>query len=116
MLYIRGAGYGCAFGGFHDEEDGMVTRFKLNEFSQTFATRERGSELREELSRRVGPAKAIVVDFDGVTNISYSFADEFLGKLLAEADIQVTVENAGPSVARIAGRAVERRAGVAASC
>jgi hypothetical protein len=101
---------------FHDEEDGMATRFKLNEFSQTFATRERGSELREELAQRMGSDKDVVVDFDGVTNISYSFADEFLGKLCAEDDVRVTVENARSGVARIAGRAVERRAGAAASC
>lgn len=104
------------FGEFHDEEDGMVTRFKLNEFSQTFATRERGTELREELAQRAGSEKSVVVDFDGVTNISYSFADEFLGKLLADDDLQITVENARPGVARIAARAVERRAGAALSC
>jgi hypothetical protein len=104
------------FGEFHDEEDGMVTRFKLNEFSQTFATRERGTELREQLAQRLGPDKAMVVDFDGVTNISYSFADEFLGKLFADGDIHVTVENARPNVARIAGRAVERRAGAVVAC
>jgi hypothetical protein len=104
------------FGGFQHEEGRRVTRFTLNEFSQTFATRERGTELREELVHRAGSDKAIVVDFDGVTNISYSFADEFLGKLFAEGNMQVTVENAMPGVARIAGRAVERRAGTAVSC
>lgn len=94
----------------------MATRFKLNEFSQTFATRERGTELRAELAERVGDQGSVIVDFDGVTNISYSFADEFLGKLCAAGEMKVVVENARPGVARIANRAVQRRAGFVASC
>jgi hypothetical protein len=101
---------------FYDEESGVATRFTLNEFSQTFATRERGAELREELMGRVGEGEEVIVDFDGITNISYSFADEFLGKLCADGRMRVITENVRPGVARIAGRAVERRAGAAARC
>jgi hypothetical protein len=48
-----------------------------------------------------------------VTNVSYSFADEFLGKLYAESSVGVRVKNLSPQLATIANRAVERRAGVA---
>jgi hypothetical protein len=94
----------------------MATRFKLIEFSRTFATRERGAELREELAQRAGSEVDVVVDFDQVTNVSYSFADEFLAKLCADGRYCVTTENARPGVDRIVRRAVGRRAGDAALC
>ncbi|HMJ34951.1 MAG TPA: DUF4325 domain-containing protein [Baekduia sp.] len=101
---------------FDDEEDGMAVRFSLNEFSRTFATRERAAELRELLIDRVADDRRVVVDFTDVTNVSYSFADEFLGKLSADGDIRVAWENLAPSVAQTVERAVDRRAGSASGC
>jgi STAS-like domain of unknown function (DUF4325) len=88
----------------------MALIFTLGEFGRTFATRERGTELRDELIRRAGVQQDAVIDFAGVTNVSYSFADEFVGKLHADGDLHVRLENAVPRVARVVTRAVERRA------
>ncbi len=96
----------------------MALHFDLIEFSRAFATRERGTELREELLRRAAhaDADAVVVRFAGVTNVSYSFADEFLGKLCAQADVAVRLEGMAAGVERVVQRAVERRAGSQVGC
>jgi anti-anti-sigma regulatory factor len=97
-------------------ENAMATHFEVKEFGRTFATRERGSEIREELLRRAGGDGEVIVDFDGVTNISYSFADEFLGRLSSESDRQIATANTAPRVGDIVKRAVARRAEVRAGC
>jgi anti-anti-sigma regulatory factor len=94
----------------------MVTRFLLSEFGTSFATRGRGEELREEALKRVGASSALVVDLDTVEHMSYSFADEFLGKLSAEEDISVELTNLAPSISRTVEEAVRRRRSVAVSC
>lgn len=94
----------------------MALVFTLSDFGQTFATRERGAELREELLRRAGDQDDVLVDFEGVTNVSYSFADEFLARLCAEAPMRVRPANLSPRIAGIAERAVERRSGGAVAC
>ena len=94
----------------------MALIFTLSDFGHAFATRERGAELREELMGRVTEHDAVLVDFAGVTNVSYSFADEFLAKLRADAGIAVEVRNASPRVSRIADRAVARRTDGAITC
>jgi STAS-like domain of unknown function (DUF4325) len=94
----------------------MALTFTLNDFGTTFATRERGAELREELLERAHEDDHVTVDFAGVTNVSYSFADEFMGKLCAETNMRVEMLNAAARVAEIAGRAVERRSENAVSC
>lgn len=91
----------------------MALMFRLGDFGQSFATRERGEELREALLRALDDRGEVVIDFAGVTTVSYSFADEFLGKLCAEHPVKVRSANISPRVARIAGRATERRAGCA---
>lgn len=93
----------------------MALTFTLNDFGTTFATRERGAELRGELLDRA-TGEEVVVDFAGVTNISYSFADEFLGKLCADAETRVSTVNVAPRLAEIAARAVARRTAGAVSC
>jgi anti-anti-sigma regulatory factor len=95
-------------------EDAMALMFTLSDFGQTFATRERGAELREQLLGQVADHDEIVVDFAGVTNVSYSFADEFLAKLCVEAGVPVRRTSVTPQIARIADRAVERRTGTLA--
>jgi anti-anti-sigma regulatory factor len=91
----------------------MALTFVLNDFGQTFATRERGAELRSELLQQLADGRDVVIDFAGVTNVSYSFADEFLGKLCADPAVNVASRNLSPRVARIADRATARRAGCA---
>ncbi len=87
----------------------MALHFTLNEFGRAFATRGRGTELREQLLARAGDQDHVIVDFAGVTNVSYSFADEFAGKLAAESGRRVESVNMAPSVARTVESAVDRR-------
>lgn len=91
----------------------MALTFTLSEFGRTFATRERGAELRELLQQRAAEHEEVVIDLAQVTNVSYSFADEFLGKLFADDTLRVRQANATERVARIADRAIRRRTGCA---
>lgn len=91
----------------------MTAVFNLSEFGQTFATRERGTDVREEFLRRFADDAHVVVDLAGVTNLSYSFADEFFGKLAAGASVRVSRTNGVPRLEKIVSRAIERRDGCA---
>lgn len=88
----------------------MVTRFLLSEFGASFAMRGRGEELRKQALKRAGASSTLIVDFAGVQRVSYAFADEFVGKLVAEGD-DLTVEVTHAS--GIVGRTVEAQCGVA---
>jgi hypothetical protein len=92
----------------------MALRYILSEFGTSFATRGRGRELREDLEAKVS-ADAVVIDFAGVTNVSYSFADEFVGKLAADG-VDLTVDNMSAPVERSVRRAMTRRAGAPVGC
>jgi len=88
----------------------MLT-FALNQFGSSFATRERGQEMRETLLAMVdGDAPSgVVVDFSGVRHVSYSFADEFIGRLTSDDGPVFEVVQMTSSVARSIERARERR-------
>ncbi len=94
----------------------MALRFRLSEFGRVFATRGRGRELREELIGRARASEPTVVDFSDVTNVTYSFADEFAGKLVQDGSMPVELENMTAAVADTVERAVERRAAPPARC
>jgi hypothetical protein len=94
----------------------MVTRFLLSEFGVSFATRGRGEELRKQALKRAGASSTLIVDFAGVQRVSYAFADEFVGKLVAEGgDLTVEVAHASGIVGRTVEGAVRRRTASAAS-
>lgn len=96
-----------------------IPTFSLREFGQTFATRGRGKELREELLARMAGEDVVEVDFAGVTNVSYSFADEFFGVLMTSAGADVPTArlvNVEPTVERVVGDAVGRRRGDPVTC
>ena len=58
----------------------------------------------------------MIVDFAGVQRVSYAFADEFVGKLVAEGDdLTVEVTHASGSVGRTVEGAVRRRTASAVS-
>jgi len=94
----------------------MALIFTLSDFGRAFATRERAAELRNELLSRVDGSREVIVDFSGVVNVSYSFADEFLAKLHADQTVRVHARNLAPRVAEIAERAIERRTGNPVAC
>jgi len=95
----------------------MAAVFSLREFGSAFATRERGAELRRMLLESHADELELVIDFADITNVSYSFADEFVGKLAAETSGALTLElsNMSATVQRIVRRAQERRTGVVAA-
>lgn len=92
----------------------MTFNYVLKDFGTSFATRDRGRELREELVARSGD-QPVILDFAGVTNLSYSFADEFVGKLQSDGHAFECV-NAAPAVERSIRRAVARRTGAPVGC
>jgi STAS-like domain of unknown function (DUF4325) len=92
----------------------MALSYILKDFGTSFATRDRGRDLREDLLSRA-PVGPVVLDFAGVTNVSYSFADEFMGKLSAQG-FDLAFENMAPAVERSVRRAVGRRTGAPAGC
>jgi hypothetical protein len=100
--------------GVTNEGDQMPLRYILMDFGASFATRGRGRDLREDLVAKAS-ASRIVVDFAEVTNVSYSFADEFVGKLVADG-YDLDVVNMAPSVERSVRRAMTRRAGASVGC
>lgn len=78
-----------------------MSRFTVREQVLHTATRPNGASAREKLRERLLASPVLVVDFDGVL-LTPSFADEFLGVLLAElgdAEFRRTVriENLSPS-------------------
>lgn len=91
----------------------MALLFSLREHGTTFATRGRGAELRETVLARSVHDSAVTIDFEGVTHVSYSFADEFVGRLAAEHrdEISVEVVNMAETVERTVCSARERRLG-----
>ena len=94
----------------------MVTRFLLSEFGTSYATRGRGQELREQALKRAGGSSTLIVDFAGVQHVSYSFADESAGKLVAGGDdLAVEVAHASETVGRAIDDAVRRRTAPLAS-
>lgn len=83
--------------------------FTLGAFGGSFATRGRGAELREQLMEARGAATAVVIDFDRVDKVTYSFADEFLGRLAEAQGLEVSAVHMPPSVASVVERATGRR-------
>jgi hypothetical protein len=97
----------------------MALLFSLKEFGQTFATRGRGAELRCELLSRAAGEDVATIDFTDITNVSYSFADEFVGVLVSDHEEDgpslELVNMAGP-VDRVLQRAMSRRKGTPIAC
>jgi anti-anti-sigma regulatory factor len=94
----------------------MALLFSVRDFGTTFATRERGAELREAVLDQASAEPAVVIDFATVTHVSYSFADEFVGKLAADNRDKFDLElvNMKVSVERIVCSARQRRTGTVA--
>jgi hypothetical protein len=92
----------------------MALSYILKDFGTSFATRDRGRELRESLQSDLS-GHHVILDFAGVTNLSYSFADEFMGKLSADG-VDLEFINMAPAVERSVQRAVGRRSGAPVRC
>lgn len=86
----------------------------MSQFGRSFATRGRGEELRDEVVHSLDQGEPILVlDFAGVTNLTYSFADEFVGKFIeAHPEVEVRIENAASSFAGTLERARNARSAI----
>jgi hypothetical protein len=89
-------------------------RYILKDFGTSFATRARGAELRADALAQADGGE-VQLDFSEVTNVSYSFADEFVGKLSA-AGVELEYINMAAPVERSVQRAVARRTGAPVGC
>jgi hypothetical protein len=98
----------------------MTLTFSLREFGHAFATRGRGRELREVLLSRLPEDEQLVeIDLGGVTNISYSFADELLGVLVSpgeESRLTLRLTNVDLTIERVVNDAISRRRGELTAC
>jgi hypothetical protein len=89
-------------------------RFRLSTYGRAFSTRPRGSELLAVLEAQASNAPIVDIDFDGVTSISYSFADEFVGVLMrrvadGEYEFQAHLEHVPAALRRVILRSLENR-------
>lgn len=91
----------------------MALLFRLQEFGTTFATRARGAELRALAVSRSADDPGLIIDFADVTNVSYSFADEFVARLTADRsqDLKIELINMIDRVDRTVVGAQRRRVG-----
>jgi hypothetical protein len=90
----------------------MPMTFRLAEHGRTLSTRWRGAAVRGDLLVRLQGAQA-VLDCEDVLAISYSFADEFAGKLAQGSEdwppIELQLVHASRSVAEPLETAIGRR-------
>lgn len=85
--------------------------FSLREYGHSFATRGRGDELRRSLVASIGDESEVALDFADVAFVTYSFADEFAGRLPDDLPaVTVEVRNASPTIANTLERAQRARA------
>ncbi len=61
--------------------------YQLSKQGSVFSTRPRAVRLLVDLQQQVGDLDTtpLVLDFDGVRDVSYSFTDEFVGTLIQRA-------------------------------
>jgi hypothetical protein len=58
---------------------------RLADHGHAFSTRPRGAALLAEFEAQAASSSEVVIDFEDVLTISYSFTDEFVGALLERA-------------------------------
>ncbi len=65
-------------------------RYVLGCHGQAFSTRARAEEIRAEIKQLVADGRDVLIDFEGVRSVSYSFVDELIGVFASryEADNQ----------------------------
>ncbi len=98
-------------------------RFVFHIFGAYFSTRERGVKVRDEINEalRRTSEDLLILDFDGVQLISFSFADEVVGRLVSDrasgemGDVSILIVNANDEVIHPIQSSMERRKLVVAS-
>lgn len=54
-------------------------RYVLGRHGQAFSTRARAEQIRAEIEQLAAGGSDVLIDFEGVRSVSYSFADELIG-------------------------------------
>jgi STAS-like domain of unknown function (DUF4325) len=54
-------------------------RYVLGHHGQVFSTRVRAEQIRLEIEQLAAGGRDVLIDFEGVRSVSYSFADELVG-------------------------------------
>jgi hypothetical protein len=54
-------------------------RYVLGRYGQAFSTRARAEQIRAEIEQLAAGGRDVLIDFEGVRSVSYSFADELIG-------------------------------------
>lgn len=93
----------------------MPERVRLADHGVTLATRPLGAQIREATLERISDDDLVELDFDGVLSVSYSFADELVGRLVTENPDRVKVLNASQDVEHVVARVINRRCGEASA-
>jgi hypothetical protein len=86
-------------------------QFSLAKHGLVFSTRDRGVRMRAELLEiSHASAEAVTIDFAGVQSATYSFLDEFVGKLAESmAPNAPKLVNLPPMIARTIESSLRRR-------
>jgi STAS-like domain of unknown function (DUF4325) len=58
-------------------------RYVLGRHGHAFSTRTRAEQIRGEIEQLASGASEVLIDFEGVASVSYSFADELVGVMAA---------------------------------
>jgi STAS-like domain of unknown function (DUF4325) len=54
-------------------------RYVLGRHGQAFSTRAKAEQIRAEIEQLAAGGRDVLVDFEGVRSVSYSFVDELIG-------------------------------------
>src|SRR5260221_5101774 len=54
-------------------------RYVLGRHGQAFSTRARAQQIRAEIEQLAAGGRDVLIDFEGVRSVSYSFVDEVIG-------------------------------------
>lgn len=101
-------------------DDNNCLEFVLSNESSGFGTRIAGERLRNKVMNyltRINAPSKINIDFSGISMISSSFADEFIGKLVAQLGFFrftkiITLFGVAPTIELIINRSVSQRMAV----
>ena len=91
-------------------------RYRVADHGRVFSTRDRGAQLLSDFSSfcdHESGTSSIVLDFEGVLSMTPSFADEFVGELLARSArgeiVMPSLENLDPAPRRSVERCARAR-------
>jgi hypothetical protein len=93
--------------------------FQLNKFGRAFASRTMGTDLVEQVCSQRGDEAEVVIDFEGVSTVSQSFVDSFVGVLtqraIEDGDFELKVTNVSAQLLPVVESVRDRRRAFALS-